>query len=486
MVLLCLQKRLLKNIYNSRCLSGTPAAGPCNAYFAAGQRRIQMLPVCCIQLLLLLAVVFWQPAAGLARSYDTINVSNPFLQKTPVAVPGFKALTGKQTESDIGEKARLILNDGLAFTGYLKLVNPDAFLADPAQTGIQLGQINFRDWTGIGAELLITGGVEVEQGMVKLKLRLFDTFNTKLLKGKIYTGPESQVRRMIHLFCAEISHVLTGKWGVFNSRLTFVSTVNGNKEVFISDFDGYNPRQVTRHKSISLSPAWSSDGKWLAYVSYAKGKPDIYIKHLEQNRGTIVSREGMNISPAWMPGQAKLAAALSFSGNQQIYLLTRNGEIIKKVTSSWGINVSPRFSPDGRKLAFVSNRSGTPQIYIKDLDTQDVRRVTFQGRYNTSPAWSPDGNKMAYVGIDQNRIDIYVINLASGPGMPVQLTRDQGDNEDPSWSPDGNLIVFASSREGGSPALYVMTAAGTDQRRLMHMTGRQTQPGWSGPMVHDD
>lgn len=484
MVLFYLHTGLLQGARKVRSRAGS-SADTCMASPAAGQYGHLLLPKLCICLILVLAFGCWQPAAARAQSYDTINVSNPFLHKTPVAVPAFKALTGKQAETDIGEKARRILSEGLGFTGYLKLVNPDAFLADPARTGIQLGQINFRDWTGIGAELLITGGVETDQGQVKLKLRLFDTFNTKLLKGKIYTGPESQVRRMVHLFCAEISHAVTGKWGVFNSRLTFVSTVNGNKEVFVSDFDGHNPRQVTHHKSICLSPAWSSDSQWLAYVSYARGKPDIYIKQLEQNRGTIVSREGMNISPAWMPGQAKLAAALSFSGNQQIYLLTRNGEIIKKVTSSWGINVSPRFSPDGRKLAFVSNRSGTPQIYIKDLDTEDVRRVTFQGRYNTSPAWSPDGNKMAYVGIDKDRIDIYVINLASGPGMPVQLTRNQGDNEDPSWSPDGNLIVFTSSREGSS-ALYVMTAAGTDQRRLMHMTGRQTQPAWSGPMVQKD
>jgi TolB protein len=254
--------------------------------------------------------------------------------------------------------------------------------------------------------------------------------------------------------------------------------------VFVSDFDGYNPRQVTHHKTISLSPAWSSDGKWLAYVSYANGKPDIFIRHLEQNRGTVINRDGMNITPAWMPGQETLAAALSFSGNQEIYLLTRKGEIIKKITSSWGINVSPRFSPDGTKVAFVSNRAGTPQIYIKDLASGDVNRVTFQGRNNTSPAWSPDGKKMAYVGIEKNRIDIYVINLDRGPGMPVQLTRDQKDNEDPSWSPDGNLIVFTSNREGTSPALFVMTAAGTDQRRLMQMKGSQTQPGWSGPMTN--
>jgi TolB protein len=434
--------------------------------------------------MLVLVFSFLCPGRAAAQTYDTINVSNPFLNKTPVAVPEFKALSGSQTETELGARAVEILRDGLAFTGYLKLVDPNAFLASPAHTGIQLGEIHFKDWTGIGAELLITGGIQEIQGRLKLEMRLFDTFNTKLLKGKIYTGSPEQIRRMIHLFCAEVSHALTGKWGVFSSSLAFVSTVDGNKEVFVSDFDGYNPRQVTRHKNISLSPAWSSDGKWLAYVSYANGKPDIFIRHLEQNRGTVINRDGMNITPAWMPGQETLAATLSFSGNQEIYLLTRQGEIIKKVTSSWGINVSPRFSPDGTKMAFVSNRAGTPQVYIKDLASGDVSRVTFQGRYNTSPAWSPDGKKMAYVGIEKNRIDIYVINLEGRGGMPVQLTRDQKDNEDPSWSPDGNLIVFTSNREGTDPALFVMTAAGTDQRRLMRMKGSQTQPGWSGPMIN--
>ncbi|MEX1297588.1 MAG: Tol-Pal system beta propeller repeat protein TolB, partial [Desulfotignum sp.] len=271
-----------------------------------------------------------------AASYDTIQVSNPFLNKTPIALPAFKALTGSPAESDLGATAHQILENGLEFTGYLKQVNPNAFLADPAETGIQMSQINFKDWTGIGAELLITGGVEEKDGQVKLELRLFDTFNTQMLKGKVYTGPPSQIRRMIHLFCAEVSHALTGRWGVFASKLAFVSTVDGNKEIFVSDFDGYNPTRITRHNSISLSPAWSSDSRRLAYVSYAGGKPDIYIRHLAQDRVTVIDREGMNITPAWMPGKDTLAAALSFSGNQEIYLLTRQGEMIKKVTSSWG------------------------------------------------------------------------------------------------------------------------------------------------------
>ncbi len=440
--------------------------------------------------LIFLAIVFGVLSEGAAKEVDYINIYNPFLNKTPIAVTRFKALNGSDKEVTAGSEAEAILKKALGFTGYLKIMDPAAFLSDPSVTGIQLGQINFKDWTGIGADLLVTGGIEVVQGQVKLKLRLFDTFNTKLLVGKIYTGPNSQIRKMIHMFCGEISHKLTGKWGVFNSKLAFVSTVKGNKEIFTSEFDGFNVRRITRHKSISLSPDWSHDGKWLAYVSYAKGKPDIYIKHLKTKRGAVINYKGMNISPDWMPGQMTLAATLSFSGAQEIYLLTQKGEIIKKISKSWGINVSPRFSPDGKKIAFTSNRAGNPQIYIKDLDSGDVRRVTFQGKYNTSPAWSPDGTRIAYVGIEKNRIDLFVIKVDShvdpGMGVPVQLTRNQGDNEDPSWSPDGSLIVFSSNREGGMPKIFVMTAAGTDQRRLISLKGKQTQPSWSGPVSSED
>ena len=203
------------------------------------------------------------------------------------------------------------------------------------------------------------------------------------------------------------------------------------------------------------------------------------VKNLKENRGAIVHHKGSNISPDWMPGQLNIAAALSFSGNQEIYLLTKKGEVTKRITKSWGVNVSPTFSPDGKKIAFTSNRGGTPQIYIKDLDSGDVKRVTFKGRYNTSPAWSPDGKKIAYVGIEKNKIDIFIINLTSASGMPVQLTMNQQDNEDPSWSPDGSLIAFTSNREGGVSRLFVMTSAGTDQRRLLTLTGKQSQPGWS-------
>lgn len=425
------------------------------------------------------AIIVLLPVQVLAKDYDYISISTPFLNKTPVAVTSFKAFSGHEPEVAAGVQGEKILKAGLDFTGYLKVMNPTAFLSNPAESGIQLGQINFKDWTGIGAELLVTGGIEESNGQVKLQLRLMDTFNTKLLVGKVYSGPTTQIRAMIHRFCAEVAKALTGNFGVFGSKIAFVSTVNGNKEVFSCDFDGFNPRQITSHNSISLSPAWSNDGQWLAYVSYAKGKPDIFIKNLKDNLGAIVNYKGINISPDWMPGKPNLAATLSFSGNQEIYLLTRKGEIIKRVTKSWGSNVSPKFSPDGRKIAFTSSRAGNPQIYIQGLDSEEAQRITFTGKYNTSPAWSPDGKKIAYVGIEKNKINIFVISVDPHIGSPVQLTAGQGDNEDPCWSPDGSLIAFKSTRKGGRAHLFVMTAAGTDQRQLLSMSGVQSEPDWS-------
>ena len=427
--------------------------------------------------LLGLGSVLWQSLPADAKEYDYINISNPFLKKTPIAVTEFKAFNGHASEVKAGITAKDILSDALDFTGYLKTMNPVAFLSNPAQSGIQLGQINFRDWTGIGAELLITGGIIETEGKVKLKLRLFDTFNTKLLVGKVYSGPHSQIRKMIHLFCSEISYVLTGKYGIFNSQIAFVSTVKGKKEIFTCDFDGQNIKQVTSHKSICLSPSWSSDSRWLAYVSYAKGNPQIFIKNIKEKRGFTVNYKGMNISPAWMPGQLKLAAALSFSGDQEIYLLTIKGEIIKRITKSWGIDVSPKFSPDGTKIVFTSKRAGTPQIYMKQIGSKRVQRLTFKGSNNTSAAWSPDGKKIAYVGIEKNRIDIFIMDIDSG--VPVQLTRNAGDNEDPSWSPDGSMLTFTSTREGGVPRIFVMNVSGSDPRRLLRLKGKQTQPAWS-------
>ena len=408
--------------------------------------------------------------------YDYIDITNPFLRKSPIAIPLFKVLHEDEAAVRLSQKASDLLSETLEFTAYFKIVEHDAFLLDPNKFDIVAPNVRFEKWTQIGAELLITGGLLMREDIVEMELRFYDTFKEKLIIGKRYKGWINDYRKMIRRFCSEVLYHIAGSRGIFNSKIVFVSTGSGHKEIYLSEFDGFNPEQITHVNSISLSPAWSSDAKWIAYTSFLKGKPDLYIRNLSQKRGVVLSKKGINIAPEWVPGKFMLAATLSYSGEQEIYLLTGTGKIIKRLTYNKGIDVSPAFSPDGERMAFVSRRSGSPQIYIMKLESGEVERLTFQGRYNTQPSWSPKGDRIAYTGLEDNQINVYVIGLDGKD--PIQLTHGEGDNESPSWSPDGSLIVFSSTREGPS-RIYVMTAFGTDQRCLMVLPGEQSEPKWS-------
>lgn len=415
--------------------------------------------------------------------YDYIDIDNPFSRKIPVAVPAFADLSEQPADSGDLEKMPALLSETLVFTRYFDVLDPAAYLMDPEKKAITKETVTFSNWTAIGADYLVTGGFEQKKNRIKLELRLFDTVRGKQLVGKRYKGTMTDHRRIIRRFCTEIIKHFTGSRGFFNSKIAFVSNGTGSKEIYICDFDGHEPKQFTHHNTISMFPDWNSDGKWLAYTSYLKGKPDIYIEHVRrEDDGSVINRKGMNIDPAWMPGKFVLAATMSFSGTQKIYLLTGSGKMIKKLTSNWGSDISPAWSPDGKQMAFVSNRSGSPQIYVLDLDQRRSRRITFEGKYNTQPCWSPRGDRLAYTSRNGGLNNIAVIGLKDLES--VQLTRDAGHNESPSWSPDGSLIAFSSTREGRS-RIYVMTAYGTDQQRLLSLPGAQSNPKWSPSTMHN-
>jgi TolB protein len=424
-------------------------------------------------LFIMLAVCLSRPCQ--ARVYIDINA--PYLRKIPTAIPIFKDMREGGANSQLAKSLSDLLTESIDFSGFFKILDRESFLENPQEGSLVEYRINFKNWTDVGAELLIKGGFKYDGDLLEVELRLFDTFGGRLIVGRRYTGQREDDRRIIHRFCDEVILRLTGHPGIYSSQIAFVSTTTRTKEIYIADFDGYEPRQFTNTGTITLFPAWSSDGRWLAYTDYRHGKPEIFISNIKEKQGKVVSLKGStSITPAWVPGQFVLAASLSHEGNPSIYLLSGNGKIMRKLTRHWGIDVAPTWSPDGDEFAFVSNRSGSPQIYIKNMNNGSARRLTYEGRYNTSPQWSPRGNYIAYEGSSNGRFDIYLIGV-NGWG-PIQLTQDAGNNESPTWSPDGTLIAFSSTREGPS-RIYVMNANGTDQRRLLVLRGEQTDPSWS-------
>ncbi len=459
-------------IHHVKCLSGISVS--------AGCRNLKRLHLFVILLfLIILSIPLNTPSEG--RVYIDINA--PYLRKIPTAVPIFKDVSAEQPNGQFSKMLSDLLAQSIEFTGFFKILDRESFLENPQKASLMQNAINFKNWTDVGAELLIKGGFQLTGDLLEAELRLFDTFGGRLILGKRYRGKQEDHRPIIHRFCDEVILNLTGHRGVFSSQIAFVSTTTGIKEIYIADFDGYNPKQVTQTGKITLFPAWSSDGRWLAYTDYRHGNPELFIRHVKEKRDKVIRFEGStSITPAWAPGRFALAASLSHEGNPSIYLLTGNGEIMRKLTRHWGIDVAPTWSPDGEEFAFVSNRSGSPQIYIKQVEVGRARRLTFQGKYNTAPQWSPRGNLIAYAGFNNGHFDIYLIGT-EGQG-PIQLTRDTGSNESPTWSPDGTLIAFSSTREGPS-RIYVMNANGTDQRRLLVLTGEQTNPSWSPRLSGD-
>jgi TolB protein len=425
----------------------------------------------------IVAMLLPNPAAA---QYEYIDINKPFLRKIPMAIQECVPLTDQPIVSEHLRRTTEQLTDMLNFTGYFQMLDREAFLIDPLKPAVKAADIHFSNWTTIGAELLITGAMAKSGDRIELEFRLFDTFAAKRLIGKRYQGNTGDLRSIIRRFCTEVVLQLTGNRGVFGSKIAFVSTGSGSKEIFICDFDGVNPKKITNHKKITIFPAWSSDGKWLAYTTYVNDKPDIFIRQLNGNGSAVIEEKGTNMTPAWVPGRFELAASLSLSGNQEIYLLTGKGKIIKRITRNWASDLSPTWSPDGKRMAFVSSRSGSPQIYVQQLDSGRVERVTFEGNYNTQPKWSPVGNRLVYTHttVETGLSDIFVIDMEDLELEPIRLTGDAGDNESPAWSPDGSLIVFSSTREGPS-RIYVMTAYGTDERKLLTLPGEQSNPGWS-------
>jgi TolB protein len=425
--------------------------------------------------LLLLVWLFFVPHTVTA-DVKYIDLTNPFLRKIPMAVPVFRAMTPIAAETAMVASVADQISNMLDFTGYFKMLDRGAFLYNPQTSGITAPDINFANWTTVGAELLITGGVLYEGNDLVLEMRLFDTVKSQMVLGKRYRGGVADARDILRRYCSEVMMALTGRPGMFDSRLAFVSTGSGNKEIYSCEFDGANVRQITKKGSITSFPAWSSDGRFMAYTSFINGPAQVFIRNMATGQENHLTFKGVQIAPAWAPQRFELSATLSFNGDQEIYLLTGGGKMIKRLTNSRGIDVDATWSPKGDMIAFVSDRAGTPQIYVQETATERIRRLTFDGQYNTQPNWSPLGDKIAYSSMQEGQLNIFVID--SEGLRPVQLTRNQGDNEAPSWSPDGSLIAFSSTREGKSQ-IYVMTAFGTDQRRLLSLPGAQTHPKWS-------
>jgi len=341
--------------------------------------------------------------------------------------------------------------------------------------GLSLAETDFMPWYNAGYDLLVRSEYDIKGDDLTVEFRLFDIPNRRMMTARRYLGKTRDLRRFAHSFADEILQVMTGERGCFTTHIAFVSTMTGNKEIAIMDWDGHNRLQLTRNGSINLNPNFSPDGREIVFSSYKRGNPDLFKRALSSTAEVLLSnRKGLNITGAWSPDGTRIALALSKDGNSEIYTISRDGGNPVRLTVNHAIEVSPAWSPDGSRIAFVSDRLGKPQIFVMNAAGGEVRRLTTDGAYNVNPAWSPKGDKIAYARMQGGGFQIYSIN-SDGSG-DTQLT-SSGSNENPAWSPDGRFIAFSSKRDGGE-GIYVMRSDGSGQTRVSQGRGFSTQPAW--------
>lgn len=406
-----------------------------------------------------------------------IDIFGPSVPRFPLSVFAFKSRSSDPKETQISNELYRILTKDLTIAGFFEMIDSSRALADPFARGFSRRAVDWEVLRLLGADVVIGGKLELKGDTLRWEVRAYDLPQRIMLFGKVYKGHKRDFKLMAHRFADEVVRYYTGAPGIFQTKIAFLSKREGLKGIYVMDADGEDPRPLTAQRTIHLSPRWSPDGRFLAYIAYHGPKASLFLMNLRTGKSRVLSsRRDMNGPAAWAPDGNRLALTLTIHGNPELYVIDLNGKILSRLTHHPSIDVSPSWSPDGKSIAFVSNRSGGPQIYVLEIESRRIRRITYNGQYNTDPAWSPKGGLIAYTSLLNGNYEICTVRPDGSRWS--QLTESKANDEAPAWSPDGRYIAFSSTRSGRAQ-IYIMLGNGENEVRITDLPGEQSSPTWS-------
>jgi TolB protein len=417
-----------------------------------------------------------------------------------LAVSPFVEIEGQR---DIAAVATEVLRQDLEFEGAFDvlppLAGPEPAPAEASVVPADLSVLDGRgiaalprelaDWERLGADGLVTGAIRrgASGEPVEIHVRVYAVKARAEAFARGYLAPPAQARLAAHAIADELHQAIAGVRGIARTRLAFVSDRGGLrrelgglmrpfKEIWIADYDGTNERRVTFDVDMDITPAWSPDGRAIAYTSSRGASQDILVTIPGERRAENITRGlgGRNYLPSWSPDGARIAFTSGRDGNAEIYAMNRDGSGVRRLTRHWAIDTSPAWSPDGGRIAFTSDRTGRPQIWVMNADGSDARALTAE-RHSDRPTWSTAPyDEIAYVARTKTGYDIKTLDLRTGESR--QLTFGEGFNESPAYSPNGRHIAFSSSRRGGQQ-VWIISRDGSLLRQVTRI-GHNTMPAW--------
>ena len=418
----------------------------------------------------LTTLLAWAVTPAIAQM--NIEISGVGQSLYPIAVMRFK------DENKLPTSVSEIVRQDLARSGYFK--NTETGNASESDEGTP----NYKSWAARGADALAVGSVnQIGPNQFEIHYRLFDIRKSQSLNGLNLTSGVDNLRQVAHKIADDIILKLLGERGVFSTRLSYVIKEGKRYRLVISDADGQNIRTALNSAEPIISPAWSPDGKKVAYVSFEDRKPVIYVHELATGkRLTLSNQKGNNSAPSWSPDGKQVAVSLSRDGNTQIYAINSDGAGgVRRLSKGSTIDTEPQFSPDGRSIYFTSDRGGNPQIYRMNSEGESVegaKRITYKQSFVTSPRISPDGKYLAYIANIGGAYRLFIMNLATGDS---QALTDSSSDESPSFAANGRYVLY-STKVNGKRVLAAVSVDGNSKQILSIPGSDVRQPTW-GPFM---
>ena len=393
------------------------------------------------------------------------------------------ATSGKSAElADAIKTFNQVLWDDLSFCGFFTLAGKSFY---PPQPVNRMEDINYDAWNTLPFKVsfLTAATLDLRDGVVRAEVRIIDMKQRTISFGTDFRGNADQIRGIAHRWADEIVYKLSAgaSRGIASTKIAYVVRKGKAKEIYLMDYDGYNPYAFTQNGSLNLFPNWAPDNSKLAFTSARSRKWEVNIfSYTDGSRLAFPVFNSFASTPAISPDGTEIAYALRTPrGDTDIFISKLDGSNRRNISNNPALDTSPTWSPSGKQIAYASGSEGIgSQVYICDADGANLRKVIKEGGDSDSPSWSPDGKWIAFHWKPHlsPRYDLFIVEASSGKVR--QLTSNSGSNENPSWAPDSRHLVFQSNRSG-TTQIYIMLLDDSEPR-LITRQGTNTSPAWSG------
>ncbi len=394
----------------------------------------------------------------------------------PIAIPNFVGDDPKLAADIAG-----VIASDLQGSGLFASLNPNSFLE-------RITNVNaaprFPDWRAIRADALVVGSVSnAGDGRVSTEFRLWDVTTGQQLTGQRFTTVARNWRRIGHIIADQVYQRLTGEKGYFDTRVVYIDETGPKqrrvKRLAIMDQDGHNMRVLSSGDELVLTPRFSPSSQQIAYMSYGKGQPRVYMMNLETGQKQVVGDfPGMTFAPRFSPDGQKIVMSLQEGGGSSIFEMDLRSRQTRRLTEvTQAIDTGPSYSPDGANIVFESDREGTQQLYVMSVNGGPARRISLgQGRYST-PVWSPRGD---YIAFTKQLMGRFLIGIMRPDGSGERILSEGFHNEGPTWAPNGRVLMFFREERGQNtgPRIFSVDITGYNEK-VIKTPSFASDPAWS-------